>query len=170
MSSSFTVSSSSTFTVTHARHLAAKVKTDLKRMQRFYNSPSDVMLDKYETELTELIRNGYLSSVIFGYKRDGQFIEPTLKYTAQELSGAGADDDPGKVKPGADIQGASFSSYLTYSAKWHALTLDEQNRFEATLPFQRNSVPEPTSAGYYVSDNNYSSGGRALGRQSMRSY
>jgi hypothetical protein len=170
MSSSFTVSSSSTFTVTHARHLAAKVKTDLKRMQRFYHNPSDAMLDKYETELTELLKHGYLDTASYGFKRNDQFIEPTLKYTAQELGGMGDDDDPGKVKPGANVQGATFYSYVTYSRAWDALSSDEQRRFKSNLPFQRTGADEPTTAGYYVSDNNYTSGGRTLGRQTIRSF
>ena len=39
MSDSYTISESESFTVTHARHMAAKVATDLKRMQRLYGSP-----------------------------------------------------------------------------------------------------------------------------------
>ena len=41
MSNSFTISEATTFTITHARHMAAKVATDLKRIQRFYGKPSD---------------------------------------------------------------------------------------------------------------------------------
>ena len=35
MSYSYTISTLTSFTVTHARHIAAKVATDLKRLQRF---------------------------------------------------------------------------------------------------------------------------------------
>ena len=42
----------------------------------------------------------------FGFKRDGQWIEPTLRYTAQEFAAGGVDDDPGKVRPGASVVGA----------------------------------------------------------------
>jgi len=45
MSTSFTFSDTITFSVTHARHMAAKVATDLKRMQRFYGAPSDAWID-----------------------------------------------------------------------------------------------------------------------------
>ena len=38
--SSYTITETTTFTVTHARHMAAKVSADLKRMQRFYGYPS----------------------------------------------------------------------------------------------------------------------------------
>jgi len=39
MTASFTISESASFTVTHARHMASKVATDLKRLQRFYGYP-----------------------------------------------------------------------------------------------------------------------------------
>ena len=45
-------SGSTTFTVTHAKELAVKVATDLKRMQRFYNEPSDNLIADYELEIT----------------------------------------------------------------------------------------------------------------------
>ena len=63
MSYSFTVSESTTFTVTHARHMAAKVATDLKRMQRFYGSLSDVDISSFETEAIALMKVGYLNYV-----------------------------------------------------------------------------------------------------------
>ena len=60
MSTSYSYTETATFTVTHARHMAAKVATDLKRMQRFYGSPSDERIAQFEAEATELIRAGYL--------------------------------------------------------------------------------------------------------------
>ena len=54
MSYSFTASESITFTVTHARHMAAKVSADLKRMQRFYQSPTDESIAQYEAEIVAL--------------------------------------------------------------------------------------------------------------------
>ncbi|MCA0240149.1 MAG: hypothetical protein LCI02_04760 [Proteobacteria bacterium] len=170
MSTSYTLSESTSFTVTHARHLGAKVKTDLMRLQRFYDHPSDASIDRYETEIVELLRHGYLDTVTYGFKRDGQWIEPTLRYTAQEFAAGGVDDDPGKVRPGASVVGADFYSYLVYSAKWHGLTPQQRDAFKQSLPFQRGGAEEPSSAGYFVSDRTYSSGGRALGRSSMRSY
>jgi len=35
MASSYTISETATFTLTHAKHMAAKVAADLKRLQRF---------------------------------------------------------------------------------------------------------------------------------------
>ena len=171
MSYSFTVSETTTFTVTHARHMAAKVAADLKRMQRFYGSPSDAAIAQYEDEVIGLLKAGYLGTVTYGFRRDGEWIAPTIRYTALDLAGAAAnDDDPGRVYPNADISGSSFYSYLTYSAAWDDLTLEEQEAFKRTLSIQRNGAPEPGINGHLVSDKTYSAGGRALNRASVRSW
>lgn len=172
MSYSYTLSETTTFTVTHARHMAAKVATDLKRMQRLYNgTPSDAQINDYEAEVTALLKAGYLGTVAYGFRRDGNWIEPTLKYTAQDLAGASAnDDDPGRIRPGANVAGATFYSYLTYSPAWDRLSSSEKEAFNNSLPFSRGGAPEPGVSGYLASDRTYSSGGQALNRASVRSY
>lgn len=171
MSSSFTITEAKTFTVTHARHMAAKVATDLKRMQRLYGKPSDTSIAEFEAEVIELLKAGYLGTVTYGYRRNDCWIEPTLSYTARDLSGASAnDDDPGRIRPGANVDGASFYSYLTCSAAWDKLSAAEKEYFEDGLPFKRSGAPEPAVDGYLSNDRIYSSGGRALDRSSVRSY
>ena len=171
MSYSLTITQSATFTITHARHMAAKVATDLKRMQRFYDSPDDQSIDEFEDEIIELLKAGYLGTVTYGFRRDGQWVEPTIRYAAQDLYGASsADDDPGRVYPDADISGASFYSYLTYSAAWNDLTDAEWEAFKQRLPFKRTGAPEPSINGYLVSDRTYSAGGRALNRVRVRGW
>jgi Bacterial HORMA domain family 1 len=171
MSYSYTFSETESFTVTHARHMAAKVATDLKRMQRLYGSPSNINIANYEAEVTEFLKQGYLGTVTYGFRRDGNWIEPTLRYTARDLAGSSAnDDDPGRVRPGADIDGATFYSYMTYSAAWDTASAADKEAFEKRLPFQRGGAPEPGVNGYLSEDRTYSSGGRALYRASVRSY
>ncbi len=171
MSYTESYSESSTFTVTHARHMAAKVATDLKRMQRFYGSPSDAAIAGYEAEATELIRAGYLGTVTYGFRRNAAWVEPTLRYAARDLAGIDAnDDDPGRVRANADVTGASFYSYLTHNAAWNALTSAQRVAFEQKLPVQRGNAAEPSVDGYLSGDRTYSSGGRALDRASVRSY
>lgn len=171
MSASYSYTETAAFTVTHARHMAAKVATDLKRMQRLYGSPSDVRITQFEAEAIELIKAGYFGTVTYGFQRDGNWIEPTLRYTARDLAGMSAnDDDPGRVRPGANVSGAIFKSYLTYSTAWNQLTSAQQTAFEATLPLSRNGSPEPGLAGYLTTDKTYSSGGRALDRATLRSF
>ncbi len=167
----YTITESRTFTVTHARHIAAKVATDLKRLQRLYGQPSDSDIADYETEMIELLKAGYLDTVSYGFKRDGEWVEPTLRYTAQELAGDGvSDDDPGRVRPGADISGSSFCSFLTYSPAWHALTDAKRVAFKKSLPFRRTGGFAPGVSGYLEDDRIYSAGGRAVSRASVRSF
>ena len=162
MSYSYTVTETETFSATHAKHIAAKVATDLKRMQRFYVDPDDTDITIYEIEVIELLKAGYLGTVIYGFRRYGNWIEPALKYTAQELTSMSAsDDDPGRLRPGANISGAVFYSYLTYSPAWHNLSAAAKSEFKKRLPFQRGGAPEPGVNGYFSEDRTYSAGGRA---------
>ena len=151
--------------------MAAKVATDLKRMQRFYGAPNDSDIAQYEAEVIDLLKAGYLGTLTIGFRRDGKWIEPTLRYTARDLAGASAnDDDPGSIKPGANIDGASFYNYLTYSSAWDALSAAEQDAFKRRMPFYRAGATEPAVNGYLADDRVYSAGGRALNRASVRSY
>jgi hypothetical protein len=171
MSYSYTLSETTTFTVTHAKHMAAKVATDLKRLQRLYGGLTDENIAQYESEITELLRAGYLREVTYGFRRDDKWIEPTLRYTAQDLAGGSAnDDDPGRIPPGADISGASFYSYLSHNSAWNNLSDADKEAFEAQLPFRRTGAPEPGINGYLSNDRTYSAGGRALNRATVRSY
>ena len=171
MTTSYTLSDAVTFTVTHARHLAAKVATDLKRMQRFYGSPSDSDIIAYEGELTLLIKEGYLSEITYGFYKDGQWIAPMLRYTARDLVGSGGDDDdPGRVRPGADTSGASFYSYLIRNSAWNLLSATARESFERQLPLRRAGAAEPTVRGYLSTDRTYSAAGRALERASIKNF
>ena len=168
---SFTFTESQTFTITHARHMAAKVATDLKRLQRLYNHPSNVDIANYEEEVILLLRHGYLKTVSYGFKRNGKWIEPSLHYTAKKLVSAN-DDDPGRIRPSANVKGASFYSYLTYTDAWYQeMTASERTAFKKkVLPFERTGADEPSIDGYLYQDLMYSSGGRALERATVRSY
>jgi len=171
MSTSFTYSDTVTFSHSHAVHLSAKVAADLKRMQRLYGAPSDVSIVNYEAEIVALLKAGYLGTVTYGYWRGGNWIEPTLRYTAQDLAAAAAnDDDPGRVRPNCDVAGATFYSYLTYSVTWDRASYEAQQRFSQGLPLSRGGAAEPGTTGYFSADKTYSAGGRALNRTSIRGW
>ena len=176
MSYSFTTSNTETFTVTHARHIAAKVATDLKRLQRFYGkwAPglTDGKIDDFQVELIEYLAAGYLSNVAYGFRRNGHWVEPTLRYTAYYLSRTVdmRDNAPGAVYPGEDVSGASFYSFLTTSQSWSSASFHDQEKFLRRLPFQRGTGQAPGLDGYCDQDRTYSAGGRALGRFSLRRY
>jgi hypothetical protein len=168
--SSYSYINSTTFTITHARHIAAKIATDLKRVQRFYGKPSDVDIAAYEGEAVALMHAGYLKEVTYGFKKGGSWIEPTLRYTATQLGLAGGDDDPGRIRPGADVSGASFGSFLTYTDSWSSLSSAEREAFEKSLPLYRNTAAEPGISGYVTQDKSYSAGGLTLNRSTIRSF
>jgi len=169
MSYSYSSTESTTFTITHAKYIAAKVATDLKRIQRFYHQPSNGDIDDYEHEIVQLLKYGYLEKVTYGFKRGGNWIEPTLLYTAAQL-GIAANDDPGKVRPGKDISNSSFYSFLEYSSAWYALTETEKEEFKKPLSLKRGFANTPGISGYLEEDRTYSSGGKSLLRSSVRSY
>lgn len=64
--SSYSYTESTTFTVTHARHMAAKIATDLKRMQRLYGQPYDWQITQFEEEAVAIMKAGYLADVTYG--------------------------------------------------------------------------------------------------------
>lgn len=169
MSYSNSITRVSTFTLTHAKYLGSKVATDLARLQRFYGQPSADDIQKYETEVVELLKAGYLDTVTYGFRREGKFIPPTLVYSAQELAGhASSDDDPGRIQPGANVAGATFYSYLTYTSAWDQLTDAEKDQLKRSLPIYRTGAPQPGAEGYLAADLMYSSGGRSLSRKTLR--
>ena len=169
MTISYTTSASETFTIVHARYLASKVATDLHRLQRFYRSPSDAWIADYEAELVQLLKHNVVGSVVYGFQRHGQWTAASVRYTALPDGGLGADDDPGKIRPGLDIDGASFTSFLTYSGKWDRLSPAERTAIRAACPFQRNAGSSPPlEAGYWADDLRYAAGGRGIGRSTVR--
>ena len=171
MSYSFSTSETTTFTVTHAKYLASKVATDLKRMQRLYERPSDYWIREFDAELVAFLKAGYLGTVTYGFLRNEIWIPPMLRYTAYDLVNAfTVDDDPGRVLPGSDIRGAHFSSFLTFGGAWDYLSAAQKATFLATLPFQRVGGREAGSSGILVDDKTYSAGGRSLGRATLRSW
>ena len=166
--SSFTTSDSYSFTITHARHLAAKVATDLKRIQRFYpSSLTDNQILSYEQELIVYLKAGFLNRVIYGFMKDGEWIKPTLQYTAKELADLyyAIDDDPGKIRPGHDVAGAHFASFLI--SDYGNASEAEKESFKKELPFDRSIGTEPSANGYWQSDLTYTSGSRSLNRSHL---
>ena len=152
MSTTFTQSATGSFTIVHARYMASKVATDLRR---FYTAPSDASIASYEAELVELLKHDVVDTVIYGFKRDGKWTEAAVRY--RSIGGSlSADDDPGKIRPGLDVAGASFTSFLVFNENWSKLSDAERAAIEAGLPFQRASGSLPAlEAGYWADDLTY---------------
>jgi len=157
-----------TFTITHARHIASKVATDLLRFQRFYGSPSVQWIDAYEAELTVLLKYDAVDTVIYGFQRNGCWTMASARYVALPGGAIRTDDDPGKIRPGFDVSNAHFTSFLTYSSNWSRLPIASRIAIERELPFQRTAGSSPAlEKGRWVGDRNYYAGGRGLGRSTV---
>jgi HORMA domain-containing protein len=163
-----TLTLTETFTVTHARHMAAKVAADLMRFRDFYGQPTLERIDAYEREVVALMKGDYLDYVIYGFKRDGKIVEG-IKYRASAGGVLVADDDPGKLRPKPEIVQLPFASFLAYNERWWALGAGGREKIEADVGFQRSTGEEPgVEGGYWLDDRTYSAGGRSLGRSSLR--
>lgn len=166
--STYTTTQTETFTIVHAKYLASKVATDLKKFQRFYtDGPTDAWIDQYERELAVFLKYKAVKWVVYGFKRGDKWTEASVRYTMLADGTLANDDDPGKIRPGLDVSGAKFSSFMSYD--YSALTDQQRKTLEGELPFQRGdgSVPE-LEVGYWADDLNYGAGGRGLGRATVR--
>jgi hypothetical protein len=170
MSASYTYNATETFNVTHAKHIAAKVAADLMRFNRFYNNPTIEHVNQYEAELTAHLKAGVLDNVTYGFMRDGKWVE-ALRYHALSDGTLVQDDDPGKIRPGIDVSNATFWSFLVKNSRWNSLTPAERSEFNAASPIARVDANEPTiQNGYWSHGQNYSAGGRGIGRSTIMRY
>jgi hypothetical protein len=166
----FTTTTTNTFSLTSAKHVASKVVANLRYMQALYGSPSNEWIDKYHEELILFLNAGYLGTVTYGFKRNEKWVA-AAKYTADLSGNLTQDDSAGTLPAGADVADLTATSYMTYSRKWDQLTSAERERFKATLPFQRAGAPEPgVEGGYWEADRTYSSDGGGVRRSTLRRY
>ncbi|WP_194908986.1 hypothetical protein [Catenulispora rubra] len=165
MSSTYTYAQ--TFTRVDAARLAGRTATDLHQSWLFYGSPTAQRVEEYRQELELLLTDGYVSQYQFGFKKSGKVVW-SLRYSVGangSLTGGA-----GGVPRGEDVTGATWFTFLTYSARWHDLTATARKTVQDELPFKRGfgSLPSDTH-GAWVVDRNYASGGVGLEREVFRS-
>ena len=68
MTTSYTFETSSTFTVAHARKLAAKVVADMYQCRQFYGQPSQADITDFNDELVVMLACHYVKDYEFGFK------------------------------------------------------------------------------------------------------
>lgn len=157
-----------TFTRTNAEYIASKVAADLRGMRRYYGQPDESRIWAFYTEVVELLVEGCLRSVEYGFKQNGRRVI-TLKYEVR-TDGSLSDGRSGSVYARANISNASWFSFLTYSDKWFSLSDADQQKIEQRLPFKRVYGKEPQDGdGYWVDDRSYSSHGVGAQRRMFRS-
>jgi hypothetical protein len=161
---SYSTTSTATFTITDARHIASKVGADLRNLNSVYGKPPLSSIDDYVEEVALLLKRGYLRTVDFGFKSGGDW-KFRLRYTAT-IGGSLRDDNPGRLPYDAPVDGVPFYSYLTYSSSYDALTYAQQVALIATLPVQRTGATEPgLGGGTYGTSTSYARNGQGVGRE-----
>lgn len=154
-----------TFSLTHAKHLASKVTADMKRCQQMYRKPLDADINNYGTELSLLLRDGYLAEFECGFKTGDGVRKLTLRYVVSSSGDLTTNDLPGGISSGVDISGANWYTLLTHSSSWHQLADAERDRIRATLPISREFGSAPSDGnGIWVTDKTYSASGVAMNR------
>lgn len=167
--STFTTTTSTTFTMTHAKRIASKVATDLMRFRRYYDKPTLTRIDDYEAELAVLLKHNVLDEVTYGFRKNKKWVT-AIKYRAVDGELV-ADDNPGSLRAISDCNAASFYSFLSYNGNWDRLSSTKKEEIRKQLPFKRGSGSEPdVDGGYWVEDLGYSAGGRGLRRSKIQRY
>ena len=128
------------------------------------------MLEKYRTELEELLTGGYVDRYEFGFKRDGKAVW-SLRYVVGpdgSLTGTGTG---GGVPAGVEHRWRDvlqlphpFGQLVPSRARARGIAVERQ------LPFIRADGTLPGEAGgYWTIDRTYAAGGVALERSVFRS-
>lgn len=163
-------STSETFTLTHARHLASKVVADMYQCHRFYGEPSESMIPRYQDELIVMLAGRYVKDYEFGFKHNGQrVVSWQYRVTASGDLVGGSDDRSGGIYARASVAGAVFFNFMNYTSAWYALTEAQQASVKAQHPVSRSTGTLPDDgAGYWETERRYSSGGVEIARRSFR--
>ncbi len=159
------------FTITEARYIAAKIATDLNLLHALYSNPSIERAAQFAEEVALYLNARYLSSVEYGFKKDGVVVL-SLKYTVRADGSLVTDDRPGKIPSNLDRNGLVFYSYLRQSMNYYLLAEPVRNSFLATLPFQRTAGEEPklSANGNWENTLSYSKNGEGVQRGVFRLY
>jgi hypothetical protein len=166
---SYTFTTTNTFTRTRAEYVASKVAADLRRMNNFYGHPTESEIDLYYRELVEYLVHGFLDSVEYGFKKNGQRVV-SMKYKV-ETSGLLSDSHAGGVYARVDISGATWFSYLSQNSKFSSLSTEDSKAFYSKLTLSRGTGEPPKDGlGYWITDRAYSADGMGTQRQTFRPY
>lgn len=158
----------STFTRTHASHIAGRIATDLRHCLREYKSPSEDMLENYRLELEELLFNHYVSPSYFGFKRSDTVIVWAVKYNISQDGTISSDSAiAGGIPRGHNINGASFFNFLSYSTNWTNLTTQQRLAIQAGLAVKRQDGVLPGSGSETWSDDRIFVAGDVAARRSV---
>jgi hypothetical protein len=168
VSYSYSTTQSESFTLAHAKKLAAKVIADMHQCHRLYGRPIESDIARYQEELIVLLAGGYISQYEFGFKTKADKRVVSWKYTvtnAGDLEGGRS----GGLFAAADVDTSRFFNYLWHSGKWSDLTIKERMAVETQYTLQRTTGDPPADGnGRWIRDRRYVSGGVAIQREEFQ--
>ena len=132
----------------HARSLAHRIAKSLKHVQILVGQkiPSNQDIADYEAEAAQLLQDGYLGAVAYGWRKEGRWVLP-CQYEAGE-AGETTEGEPEERSAPRQFKGGIFVSYLTYSKKWEQdlpTEADRQGYKRENLPFIRVAAEAPAA-------------------------
>ena len=161
-----TLTTSSTFTRTHAKHIGSKIAADLAALLSYYGRPSESDIRDFYEELVELLSGGYLQSVEYGFRRDGRRIFAVFYEVRQDGS---LDQYSGGIPSRLDLGGAEWFSYLIPNKRWHSLSSEDRKQIEDRIPVKRVLGSEPLDGdGVWEISKSYAAGGVSTQRRVFR--
>lgn len=138
-------------------------------MSFYYGRPSENEIEAYYGELVELLADGYLESVEYGFRRNGQRV--VSAYYQVRADGSLTDNRAGGLYAQADVSAASWFSFMTKNASFFALDSQERERIEDSLPVRRTPGNAPVDgSGYWITDRSYAADGVGTQRRTFRPY
>lgn len=165
MTMTYTTTKTNSFTLSNAKYVASKLAADLRRMQLLYGEPSDGDIDKYADEVAILLHGGYFERVRYGFRRDGKWLV-VLEYEAKADGTLGDDRAGGLPRTAVDVSGASWYSFLTYTAAFSNLSAAAKQALN--LPISRTNGEEPVLPPNVGSTRAYSVNGIGLSRRVLQ--
>jgi Bacterial HORMA domain family 1 len=159
-----------TFTRTHAKHLASKVISDLYQCHCYYGQPSETSILEYQEELVVMLLHGFVSAYEFGFEQnDRRVVCWQYRVSSSGDLVGGSDDSSGGIYARAEVSGACYFNFMTYSEAWSDLTSAEQSAVLAQHDVHRTTGELPLDGyGYWETDRRYGSGGVVLERRAFR--
>jgi Bacterial HORMA domain family 1 len=167
MTSTYTTTDS--FTLIHARKLAAKVAADMDQCRRLYGEPSSAQIEAYREELVVMLHGRYVSKYEFGYQTSDERRVVTWLYTVTAYGDLSGGQRSGGLYSQADTSNATMFNFLTTNADWSGLGSSGQDDVKKQHSIRRVTGEPPTDGnGRWVRNKTYSAGGVAIARQEFR--
>ena len=157
----------SPFTRTHAKHLAAKVVSDLYQCSLLYDSPGASSLTDYEAELVELLAGEYVEDYEFGFKKDGQRIL-SWRYSIGPDGGLHGDSNAGCSMPGRTSRAPRTTTFSRSARSGPDSQRLHGRPSTRPCPFDGRRLPSGRWRGLLADRPGYTAGGTLVARKTFR--